>query len=221
MRQWDKVFRKHGRVFTEPHEDIEKIAELFRKKGVKRILDLGSGTGRHVVDFARKGFEVYGFDISESGIQLTRNWLKEEELQANLKIGSIYQKLPYKNNFFDAVISTGVIHHETVENIKKAIREIERILKPNGLIFMTVRKRKFRKFYPKSTIIERYGKQKSRYQVIDSRTYVPLDGPEKGLKHFLFNKSLIRKEFKNFKLNIWVDSEKRHYCFSGELKSKF
>jgi ubiquinone/menaquinone biosynthesis C-methylase UbiE len=198
---------------------MEKVAGIFKKHNIRKILDLGSGTGRHTVFFAKKGFDVYGIDIADEGIKITKDWLKKEKLQADLKVGSIYKSLPYENNFFDAVISTNTIHHEKIENIRKAILEVERVLKPGGLIFMTLRKRKFRKFYPKFTIIESYGHQKSSYKVLDARTYVPIDGCEKGLVHYLFNKKLIRKEFKDFKnLNIWLDSERRHYCLSGELK---
>lgn len=219
MKQWNRVFKKYGRVFLEPQEDMGKVVDLFKKRGVNKVLDLGCGTGRHIVFLAKNGFEVYGIDIAEQGINITKHWLKEEKLNADLKVGSIYKKLPYKNDIFDAVISTNTIHHEKIENIRKAILEIERILKPGGLIFVTVRKRKFKKFYPKFTIIERYGRQESKYKVIDSRTYVPVEGGEKGLIHYLFNKKLIRKEFKSFKnLNIWVNSDKRNYCFLGELK---
>lgn len=221
MKQWDKVFKKYGKVFTGTQEDIPKIAKIFKKHGVKKILDLGSGSGRHIIYFAKSGFDVYGVDISKQGIKITKEWLKKEKLQADLKIGSIYKKLPYKDSFFEAIISTNAVHHEKIKNIRKAIREIERVLKPKGLIFITVRKRKFRKFYPKFTIIEKYGKQKTNYKIIGPRTYVPTEGGEKGLIHYLFNKELIKKEFKNFKLfDIWVDSNKRHYCFLGELIAK-
>lgn len=219
MKQWNRIFKKQGKVFLKPQEDILNIVKTFKKHGVKRILDLGCGSGRHVIYFAKNGFSVYGIDIAEEGIKITKEWLKKEKLQANLKVGSIYKKLPYKDNFFDAVISTNTIHHEKIKNIRKAIREIERVLKPKGLVFITVRRRKRRRFYPKFTIIEKYGKQKSRSKVIGLRIYVPIEGGEKGLIHYLFNKELIRKEFKNFKLHdIWVDSVGRHYCFIGELK---
>lgn len=219
MKQWNEVFKKHGKVFLEPQEDMARIADIFKKSGVKKVLDLGSGTGRHIVFLAKNGFDVYGIDIAEEGIKITKEWLIKEKLQADLRISSFYRKLPYKDNFFDAVISTAALHHEKIENIRKAILEIERVLKPGGLVFITFRKRKFRKFYPKFTIVERYGRQKSRYKVIDSRTYVPIEGPEKGLIHYLFNKKLIRKEFKNFKIiDIWVNSDRRHYCFLGRLK---
>lgn len=220
MQQWNKIFKKKGKVFTKFQEDIPEILTLFKKHNVKRILDLGCGSGRHVIYFAKRGLDVYGIDIAEAGIKITKDWLRKERLEADLKIGSIYKKLPYRDNFFDAVISINTIHHERIENIQKAIRGIERVLKPKGLVFINLRKRKFRKFYQNLTIIEKYGKQKSRYKVIAPRTYVPIEGGEKGLIHYLFNKNLLRKEFKNFKIyDIWIDSNRRHYCFVGELKS--
>jgi len=220
-KQWDKIYKEKGKVFRKPQEDIPKIVKLLKKKRIKRVLDLGCGSGRHTVYLARKDFRVYGIDIAEEGIKIAKEWLKREKLQANLRVGSIYKKLPYKDNLFDAIISTNTIHHAKIKDIRKAVKEIERALKPKGLIFITVRKRKFKKFWPKYTIIEKYGKQKTRYRVIGPRTYTPIEGGEKGLIHYLFNKELIRKEFKNFKIhNIWVDSEKRHYCFLGELKNR-
>ena len=219
MKQWDKIFKWHGKLFTEPQEDIPKIVKLFKKKSVKKVLDLGCGSGRHTVYLAKRGFKVYGVDIAPKGIKITKDWLKKEKVQANLKIGSIYRKLPYQDDFFDAVISTQVIHHEKIENIRKAIKEIERVLKPKGLLFVTVRKRKFKKQWKKGKIIEKFGHQKVDYKIVEPRTYIPIEKGEKGLMHYLFNKELLRKEFKNFKIyDLWVNSDKKHYCFLGQLK---
>lgn len=218
MKQWNKIFKKNGKVFLKPQEDMFKAAEEFKGHKIKKVLDLGCGTGRHLVYLAKKGFEVYGIDIAEEGIKQAKQWLKSEKLNANLKIGSIYKRLPYEDGFFDAVISTYTIHHQKIENIRKTIREIERILKPGGLIFVTFRKRKFRKFYPGLTIIERHGQQKVNYRVIGPRTYAPTEGGEKGLIHYLFNKELIRKEFKHFEINeLWVSPNGRHYYLAAQL----
>lgn len=222
MKQWNKEFKKYGKIFAVPQESINDITSLFRRHNVKKILDLGCGSGRHIVYFAKQRFDVYGIDIAEEGIKLTEKWLKGEGLRASLEVGNIYENLPYKDDFFNAVISTQTLHHERIENIRKAIKEIERVLAPNGFVFITFRKRKFKNFYPNNTIIEKYGKQKVNYKVIAPRTYVPVEGGEKGLSHYLFNKKLIEKEFKNFKgRRIWVDSEKRHYCFLGQLKDNY
>ncbi|MDD5145239.1 MAG: class I SAM-dependent methyltransferase [Candidatus Pacebacteria bacterium] len=218
MKQWNKIFKKEGKVFLEHQEDMPRIAKVFKEKGVKKILDLGCGSGRHTVYLARLGFDVYGIDIASDGMKLAKVWLRKEKLKANSKIGNIYKKLPYTNNFFDAVISTQTIHHEKIENIRKTIREVERILRPGGLIFVSVRKRKLGKNWKSGVIIEKYGLQRSRYKVIGPRTYVPIERGEKGLIHYLFNKEIIKKEFKNFSPRIWVDQDGRHYCFLGKLK---
>jgi hypothetical protein len=58
-----------------------------------------------------------------------------------------------------------------------------------------------------------------KMKFIAPRTFVPLSHDEKGLIHYWFNKKLLRKEFKNFKIyDIWVESKKRHYCLLAELK---
>jgi len=99
-----------------------------------------------------------------------------------------------------------VLHHAKIEDIREAIREIQRVLKPRGLIFITVRKRILKK-------------RRLKFKTLDSRTYIPVEGDEKGLIHYLFNKRLFRKEFRNFEIHdIWVDQE-NYYCLLGELKT--
>jgi ubiquinone/menaquinone biosynthesis C-methylase UbiE len=211
MKQWNRIFKEQGKVFLKPQEDIPRIVKLFKKKGVKKILDLGCGSGRHTVYLAKHGFEVYGIDIALKGIKITKDWLKKEKSRANLKVGNIYKKLPYPNNFFDALISTQTLHHNTINNIRKLIKEIERVLRDDGFLFITVIRKGSKKEIPK----EKMWKMK----FIAPRTFVPLSHDEKGLIHCWFNKKLLRKEFNNFKIyDIWVDSKKRHYCLLAELK---
>jgi len=220
MKQWNEIFRKKGKVFTEIQEDMPRVLEILKKNNAKKVLDLGCGSGRHLVYLAKNGFEVYGFDIAEEGMKIAKEWLKENNLSADFKTGSLYKKLPYQDNFFDAIISTQAINHGMIEDIRQSIQEIERVLKPGGLIFVTTRKRNTRN-WRSGKIVERYGKQTVNYKVIAPRTYVPLDGGEKNLPHFLFNKEVIKKEFNHFKINdIWTDSNKQLYCLIGYLSNK-
>jgi SAM-dependent methyltransferase len=222
-KQCDKFFKEKGKVFKKPQEDMPMIARVFKKEGIKRVLDLGCGSGRHLVFLAKNGFDVYGIDIAKSGIKLAKNWLKEEKLKAHLKIGDIYKKLPYKDNFFDAIVSTQTLHHNRIEKIRKAIKEIERILKPGGLIFITMRRALRVKGWRKNKIVihrwKGWKKKKVKYKVIGQRIYVPTEKDEKDQIHFSFTKELIRKEFKNFKIpKIWI--KKGHYCFLAKLKNE-
>ncbi len=217
---WDKIFKERGKVFIKPQEDVPKIAALFKKQGVKKILDLGCGSGRHLIYLAKNNFDVYGIDIAKSGIKIAKNWLKDENLKAQLKIGDIYQKLPYPDNFFDAIISIQTLHHARVEKIRKLMKEIERILKPKGLIFVTVRRALRARGWKKNKIVihkwKGWKKKKVKYKVIDWRTYIPVEGDERDI-HFNFTKDLIKKEFKNFQIpKIWL--KRGHYCLLGELR---
>jgi len=75
MPDWDDVFAKKGKYFTTPHPDMERLANLFDEKGVRRILDLGCGTGRHLLFLLNKGFDVYGLDGAPNGLEIAKNWL--------------------------------------------------------------------------------------------------------------------------------------------------
>jgi ubiquinone/menaquinone biosynthesis C-methylase UbiE len=204
IMQWDRIYKQYGKFVEEPEEGLEKIVEVFREHGVKRVLDLGCGTGRHSVFLAEHGFEVCGIDISETGIRIAEEWLKAKNLHADLRTGSFYEPLPYDDGSFDAVVSIRVIHHARIEDIRKAVKEMERVLKLNGLVFVTVRKRVSKR-------------RRLKFKKLDSRTYVPLEGDEKGLVHFLFNKEVLRKEFRNFRVfELSVDS-KGYYRLLGEM----
>jgi HAD superfamily hydrolase (TIGR01509 family) len=209
--QWNKIYKKDGvnynyyDVINEPHRDMEMVSRELKKSKVIRVLDLGCGAGRNTWFLAEKGFDVYGFDLAKNGISLLKNKLNEKGLRANLIVGNMFEKLPYRDNFFDAVISVQVLQHGNESQINHVIKEIERILNPNGLIFVT--------------LCGRYSEGKLRHclvktaKKIASNTYVPTIGRESGLTHFIYNKALIKKHYRNFKiLKLWTD-DKDYYCF--------
>ena len=194
---WNDVFKEHGAFFGEPHEDMAKVVELLKRNGARTVLDLGSGSGRHVVYLARNGFSAYGFDSSPEGLEISRNWLKREGLTADLRIRSMTEPLPYEDSFFDAVISVQVIHHARIAEVREIVAEIRRILKRGGLIFITVPKVK---------------SQAETFQEIEPDTFIPLDGLEKGLPHHYFTPDELRDLFKDFTItDIHLDSVE-HYC---------
>lgn len=206
MADWETIFKEKGKIFFEPQEDMKDVIEYMKKENVNKVLDLGCGSGRHIILLAKEGFNIYGMDISKEGINLTKKNLKELGLKASLKISSCYEKFPFADNFFDAVISTQVIHHNYIEKIRYCISEIERVLKKDGIIFITVAAKK-----------NMIGATKSK--LVEPRTYIAIDGDEAGLPHYLYNKILMKKDFKNFKiLNLHIDKSKKHYCLLGKLK---
>lgn len=197
---WNEIFKQGGRVFTEPHEDMPRIVQLLKSRGGYTILDLGSGTGRHIVYLARNGFSVFGLDNSPEGIQATRQWLMEENLDADLRLQNMTEKLPYEDSFFDAVVSVQVIHHADMATIRRIVQEIGRVLKLGGFLFFTVPKLK---------------NQGGKFEQIEPNTFIPLDGREKGLPHHYFTPEELQEVFGAFDVaDIHLDKV-NHYCLSA------
>ncbi len=189
VKRWNAIYKQKGRTYITSLEHLNEILTLFQTYSVKKVLDLGCGSGGYIVSLAKNGFEVYGLDFSIEAIEVAKSWLKEDGYEGNLELASIYKELPYSDNIFDAVISFRVIHHAKIEDIRKLIKELERILKPQGLIFITV---------PKWRILR---KKVGNLEMFDSRTFILKEVDQKDVVHYLFNKKLLKKEFKNFKIN--------------------
>ena len=197
---WNTIFQRDGKVFAEPHEAIPAIAQQMTATGARTVLDIGSGTGRHVVFLAAQGFSVFGLDSSPVGLELTRQWLTETGCSAQLAAQDIYDRLPYEDAFFDTVISVQVIHHARIAPIRSLIQEIARVLKPGGLVFVTV---------------PQLQNQGTRFEEVEPGTCIPLDGQEAGLPHHYFTPEELRREFAAFEIvNFYVDMV-NHYCLTG------
>jgi len=206
MPEWDEIFGEKGHVFTEPHEDIPRIADLFIENGIRRVLDLGCGTGRHLVFFAKMGFDIYGFDSSSRAISLSEQWLKEEKLAAPLQHHQMENVFPYVDNFFDAIISIQVIHHNLLKDIKTTIQEMVRVLRPSGMIFVT---------FPVLSMGPVTEEVDWDLKEVEKGTYIPQMGPESGIPHHYFSTIEIPRIFRDFKiLEIFIDNS-NHRCILG------
>ena len=118
VKAWDQIFGQEGKVFTEPHEDMAAIAQLLKEAGASNILDLGSGTGRHVVYLARRGFSVYGLDNSSHGVAITKKWLDEEIAKLSAHPANLVRSV---------IVPGGIANHSPSE---KENRRHEEILVP-------------------------------------------------------------------------------------------
>lgn len=113
-------------------DDLKKI------KG--KILDAGCGGGgfAKALKYYRNDSKLYGVDISAKAIKYARYDARGVIFGA----GDLY-KLPYKDNYFDAVVVEDVLEH--LDHPQKALKEIGRVLKEGGVFsaFIPVEGSKF------------------------------------------------------------------------------
>ncbi|MFC1804596.1 class I SAM-dependent methyltransferase [Candidatus Omnitrophota bacterium] len=118
-------------------ERIYKI--LSRSKGLNcnklKILDLGCGYGGTSIYFAKQGHAVYALDIDQNHIQGCSAWAKENNVTLFTVVSSA-ENISFSNANFDVVILQDLIEH--VSSVEKAILEVSRVLKKNGLVYFTV-----------------------------------------------------------------------------------
>lgn len=194
--KWDLVYSKIFGGQWYPDEGVVRFTarylqrrvgiELYDvKRKIGRILDAGCGNGRHVVFFAEQGFDVYGIDISEEAIEIANAWLAKKGLTAHLKVGDI-KKLLFDEEYFDVVISYGVLDHIPFSEAKKAVQEIRRALVNGGYFYVTLR----------SVDDCEYGRGK----LVEKNTYVLEEGYEKGIIQHFFSPEEVNELLEGFKV---------------------
>ena len=95
------------------------------------VLELGCGTGYFTRELARSGAEIIAIDVSPELLNIARSNCSAPNVR--YEIQNAYD-LSYNDSVFDSVIGSSVLHHLQIED---AVREIYRVLKPNGTIFFT------------------------------------------------------------------------------------
>jgi SAM-dependent methyltransferase len=124
--------------------DLEFCERHFQTPG--RLIDLGCGTGRLLVHFARKGFDCLGVDLSEAMLAIADEKTKRQGLSVSLLKANLVELDAIADASFDhaaCLFSTlGMICG--AENRQRFLRHVARILKPGGIFVVHVHNRWFR-----------------------------------------------------------------------------
>jgi 2-polyprenyl-6-hydroxyphenyl methylase/3-demethylubiquinone-9 3-methyltransferase len=98
----------------------------------KTVLDLGCGGGFMSEALAMRGATVTGIDVAASAIAIASEHAASQNLPIRyLKAGG--ECLPLADQSMDAVVCVDVLEH--VADLDAVLREIKRVLKPQGLFF--------------------------------------------------------------------------------------
>jgi ubiquinone/menaquinone biosynthesis C-methylase UbiE len=113
-------------------ETIAKYLKQFAPANA-RILDCGCGLGDVLSGIpADPGYELHGFDFAQSNVNVAQRRLSNG---ATIRQGSLYE-IPFPDASFDVAMCTEVLEH--IEDDRKAVSEISRIVKPGGFLLTAV-----------------------------------------------------------------------------------
>jgi len=135
MPDWGEIFTDPLMQRLAPNPEVMGLMPQLAERGVRLVLDAGCGAGRHLLPLCQAGFQVLGVDrewpaLSALKGQLPRfsgsGWLAQGDLKA----------LPLPPALVDFALSVNVINHGYARDFAAYCRELDRVLRPGGLLFI-------------------------------------------------------------------------------------
>ncbi len=121
----------------------DRIETVKNAKGIG--LEIGFGSGLNL-PFYQKIKKLYTIDNSVELNKITKDKIENVKFPIENIIGNA-EELPFENNTFDFVVSTWSLC--SINNSAKALQEIKRVLKPNGIFYFIEHGKNKNKFMQK------------------------------------------------------------------------
>ena len=137
LQRWNKIF---GKEYTDRNKyTVSQLDKMYKKTyGITRtelnsqfigkldreikILEIGSNIGNQLLVLQKMGFKnLFGLEPLEYAVELS----KKRSIGINIIQGSAFD-IPFKDNYFDLVFTSGVLIHINPKDIRKAMKEIYR-----------------------------------------------------------------------------------------------
>ncbi len=131
---YQQNYRKYHEktFFVDPTSFLTPIAEKLRPGAT--ILDIGCGSGRDLLCFKQRGFEVVGFERSPGLANLARKNVGCEVIEGD------FETYDFSRLSVDAIILVGALVHLPHNKVPEVLNSINRALKDHGIIFLSLKK---------------------------------------------------------------------------------
>jgi ubiquinone/menaquinone biosynthesis C-methylase UbiE len=168
-----KLFKRYGYDIPRARRFILTKAKVSRG----RILEVGTGRGHMAVTLAKNGLKVVSIDLDRKAQKTAKVNLKSLKLDKSVSLIIMNaEKLQYRDNSFDEVISVNFIHH--AKNPIKCLKEMIRVAK-NKLVIADLNKRGER-------VME-------KVHSLDGHSHTPSKMSLLGIKEYLEKSGLVVK----------------------------
>jgi len=164
------------RLFKRYGYDIPKARSFILKKAKisgGRILEVGTGRGHMAVALAKNGLKVVSIDLDRKAQKTAKLNLKNYGFDTLVSLKNMNaERLKYKDNSFDYVISVNFIHH--AKNPIKCLKEMIRVVK-NNLVIADLNKRG-EKIMEKVHALDDHSHAASKMSMSDVKEYLRKSG---------------------------------------------
>lgn len=140
--QFQELTQKKAESFMRGMEanaipQAEFIANTYHFENHK-ILDVGAGAGTYLITVAKKDKTVTGkmIDLPQM-VKLQNKKIEKEKLELQITAEECNYNKKFPNEKFDDVFLFAVAHQEPKENLNKLLKNIYRVLNPEGRLFLT------------------------------------------------------------------------------------
>jgi SAM-dependent methyltransferase len=108
------------------------LVAVFDEIGISgSAIDLGCGTGEHVLELARRGLDAWGLDAAPAAIAAAEKKKAARGLAATFVLGDALD-LAALGRTFDTVLDCGLYHVLEDEERGRYVRELAHVLRPGG-----------------------------------------------------------------------------------------
>lgn len=113
---------------------IKIVLEAIIPREKEKILDIGCGAGTFAFHCAKLKASSFGIDYSKGSIETAQILCEKYGVSRNAKfIVANAFSLPFKNSSFDKIVAADFIEHITLEEKVMFLKEIQHVLKPEGI----------------------------------------------------------------------------------------
>jgi len=194
MPGWGEIFADPVMQGREPNPELMGLIPGWHAAGCRLVLDAGCVLGRHLLPLVQAGFRVWGVDCDARVLELGKARLAHGAAPAAVSnlVQADLNRLPFAPGAFDLVVSVNVINHGDAATFRDYCRELDRVLKTGGHLFIYTSPREAG---------ERVRLPQTRE--LEPGTLVDIATPDGALVHHFPTPAELREQFPRHKIHRW------------------